>query len=177
VSGKLRVASLYQREILRGDLSVTNRCEGAVAILTAPIEQHLRLTSDIRFTVEDGIDRVYGIAYIFRTEVGLGQDAFRGDGGLEVSYLPDYVVVEPGSTATIPITSGKPLDLPAGRYGLALFTIATPSAIASSQSGEIDFRNSVASLRGSRAAISGLILPTAAIRLAPVGFFEVRPRR
>ena len=169
----LHVPSFRTGEALSGQLLAQNTCGQPVAVLTAPIEQRLRLVPETRFPVEAGIDKVYAVAYFFRRDVGLGRDAFRGDGGVTPSGLPDYVVVEESAAMAVPITSGVPVDLEPGAYGLAFFTIVAPAPSHTHKDGQIDLQNSVARFAGFSEGSGQVVLPPGSARLAPVAFFKV----
>lgn len=81
----LHVPTLRVGGSLSGELNAKNHCPCSVAVMTAPVELRVRLSRQVMFPVEDGIGNVYSIAYFFKEEVGLGKDAFRGDGGMAVA--------------------------------------------------------------------------------------------
>jgi hypothetical protein len=174
LSSRIRIPPVEVGAPLSGQLDIENGCRVAVAILTAPIERRNRLTHDSRFAVEDGISRVYGIAYVFRKEVGLPKKAFRGDGGVDSAIHPDFAVIPAGQRMSLPINGGTSIGLEPGNYGLALFTIAVPVHSDGPILGAIDLRNSVAELQKTRMRVPTFSLPAAAIRLGPATYFEVK---
>lgn len=175
VALRLELVSATASEPLRGELKIENRCAESIAVLTAPVEYRARLTSETRFPAEEGTDRVYAIAYVFDRQIGLGKDAFRGDGGLTVRSLPDFVVVEAAARMAVPLSSGQPLKLAPGRYGLALFTVAVPAPGFPRKPGKLDLFQPVAQSQQTRPVGPPLVMRPTAVRLAPVAFFEITP--
>lgn len=172
----LRLYSIRSGQVLRGELEADNRCDTPLAVLTAPVETRVRTSPATHFPTEIGINRLYAIAYIFRRDIGLGPDAFRGDGGLQAVRAPEYSVIHPGMRTSIAVTSGLPLTIEAGNYGLALFTLVAP--VESSPKAavtEIDLRSSLEQFNyGHKLPLDRLpTLAEGAVRLAPVAFFEV----
>jgi hypothetical protein len=123
--------------------------------------------------VETGINRVYAIAYLFGKDIGLDSDAFRGDGGMDVTCPPDYAVLSPSERRDIAI-GGPPLNLRPGTYGLALATVIVPVPGTVSRLGGINLGDSIASFEAGRAPhVTQLVLSKAAVRVAPAAFFVV----
>jgi len=170
---RLQIETSVPGKPLRGHLLIDNACKRRVAILTAPVEKRLRLSVGNRFPAEVGIDQVYAIAYVFRKDVGLENDAFLGDGGFSVFTLPAYAVVDAIAKASIPLTSGVPLTLEPGSYGLALYTIAVWADGCPVRRSEIDLRNDIARFTAVHGRSRQIVLPPAAVRLAPVAFFRL----
>lgn len=175
LSARLHIETPAPGRPLRGVLRIENSCTQPVAILTAPVETRLRLSSGVSFPAETGIDQVYAIAYVFPKAVGLEDDAFRGDGGLEVFAHPEYAVVKGQGKLSLPVTSGEALRLPPGSYGLALFTIAAWACHSSSRRTVIDFRDDVAHFTKAHGRHRQVLLSPTAIRVAPVAFFTMPP--
>jgi hypothetical protein len=171
----LEVPAFVAGEVLIGHFDIDNECASPIAIITAPVELRLRLRAEDHFPVELGLSNTYAIAYLFRRSVGLSADAFVGDGGLGISAAPAYVVVGPGEHGIIHLTSGKPIRLAAGSYGLALLTVAVPTTATAPREGTIDLRNSVAALAGRLGDGRKFAITHQAVRIGPVAFFEVGP--
>lgn len=176
---RLALSHLASGEVLSGTLELQNDCDSALAVLTAPVELRLKLDREKRFPFEaGGVNEVYDLAYIFRKDLGFGaRETFLGDGGLNVSTLPEYAVVEPASTLALAISSGDPLEIEPGEYGLALFTIVVQAPGRKEKAGSIDFRESVRQLEASRERSRELRLPPGAERVPSMGYFEVMGRR
>lgn len=138
VSLSLQIPTMTTGDLLQGELEVVNSCRSSVALLTAPVEIRERFTEESRFPAETGIGQIYATAYLFQQKVGLGKDAFRGDGGIEVTSPPEYAIIGAGDKRWIPLTSD--LKLTRGSYGLALFTIRTPTASIGPGASHIDLR-------------------------------------
>lgn len=159
---------------LSGELTAKNRCPYSVAVMTAPVELRIRLSAQMRFPAESGIGNAYAIAYLFADEVGLGRDAFRGDGGVTVTAPPEFAVVGPNQDGGIPVRGKLPLELLPGKYGLALMTMVVPTAGASAKPGSIEIDNSVERFQRGRAGDRPrMVLSEAVVRLAPAAFFLV----
>lgn len=127
-------------------VSIVNRCDHAVAVLTSPIEIRVRRTGTEKFTYERTRWAAYALLYVVSAE--LGNDAFRGDGvirdgGLRVSRAPRYVTI-PGRE-TVKLAMQCTVDVPAGRYSLAFVTYEAPQGEAPSKADAIDCKSTVAS--------------------------------
>lgn len=172
---RLQIPNLTAVDVLHGELEVANDCSFSVAVLTSPVETRERFAEESRFPAEIGISEIYAVAYVFRQEVGLGKDAFRGDGGVVVTSAPGYAVVGAGENRSIPLTSG--MKLAHGSYGLALFTIVAPTVSIGPGANHIDLRKTVAASASTPPLGQRLLLAESAVRLAPVAFFEVEPQQ
>lgn len=173
---RLEVAPLRMGAALSGRLEAANRCPWPVAILTAPVETRLRLSPTDRFPAETGILRPYAVAYVFREEIGLGKDAFRGDGGVTLSRPPVFAVLGVGEDRSTPLSGQLPANLSPGTYGLALVTITAPIPGASSKAGRINFQESVERFqRDGGEGGAPLALAEAVLRRGPIVFFKIGP--
>jgi hypothetical protein len=173
---RLEVAPVREGTALSGQLDAANRCPWPIAILTAPVETRLRLSPTDQFPAETGILRPYAVAYVFRKEVGLGKDAFRGDGGVTLSTPPAFAVLGVGEDRTTPLRGRLPENLSRGTYGLALLTIIAPMPGATSKAAEISLEESVERFQCD--GVEGgapLILAEGVVRRGPIAFFTVGP--
>jgi len=173
---QLRMPPQTAGGVIEGTLVLTNHCDLAVAVLTAPVELRQRLRGDQRFVFEAAsTGQVYALAYIYRQEHGLDPHSFLGDGGLWVSVLPDYAVVGPRETLELPVTSGIPIDWGPGEYGILFVTIVVPATGSPATSERIDFSESVAFLSFSRERTPQLRTPPGAVRIFCRGSLTLKP--
>jgi len=117
-------------KFLSGDLSVVNRCDSNMAVLVDPVQVYYR-KGDVDFFVHENlIEPVYVVLYIFRSDLGIGQKAFLGDGGLEVHGWPDYATIPSRGSVKIPLTDKQGIlaKLAPGEYGAVLSTWVAPTA-------------------------------------------------
>lgn len=172
----LHVPTLRVGGSLSGELNAKNHCPCSVAVMTAPVELRVRLSRQVMFPVEDGIGNVYSIAYFFKEEVGLGKDAFRGDGGMAVASPPAFAVVGPDQELRVPVTGKLPSEVAPGMYGLAVMTMAAPIPGARPKPGSVELDYSVERFqRGQAGHGSRMVLAEGVVRLAPVTFFSITP--
>lgn len=126
-------------------VSIENRCDHAIAVLTAPLEVRVRRTGKEKFVHERMSSTVYALLYVVSAR--LGKKAFRGDGvmrdgGLQVRREPAYVTI--GARQRVKVPMRCTLDLPPGRYTLTLLTYEAPQGDAPPGGGSFDCRSSVA---------------------------------
>jgi len=162
--------------VIEGTLVLTNHCDTTMAVLTAPVELRLRLRADQRFPFEaSGISNVYAVAYLFKQEHGLDSGSFLGDGGLRVSFLPDFATVGPKETLELPLTSGIPVDWGPGEYGVLFATRVVPAPGLSTTPATIDLSKSIAALSASREPTRQLRIPPGAMSIFARGSITLKP--
>jgi len=175
-SMRLQVPSISVGDVLAGGLVIVNSCGCALAVLTAPVERRERFRHETRFPVELGNRCSYAIAYIFRQDVGLPQNAFLGDGCVRDTGLPDYAVIGSGERRIIPLTSGEPLALEPGAYGISILTIVAPKTTTEPRDAEINLRMSAMERHRTHPLIHPATLSEATVRRGPATSFEVFPK-
>jgi len=152
---------------------VTNKCDHAAAVLTAPMEVRVRRTGKEEFVYERMSSAAYAIMYVVSADLTI--DAFRGDGlirdgGLPVRRPPAYATVPAKGTLNIPIRCG--IDAPAGRYRVQLATYEAPQGNAQVRHHPFSCEESVAKHNiGVRRA--GHVYLGSDVRLLPSGTIAV----
>lgn len=125
-------------------VTMLNKCDHSVAVLTSPLEVRIRLTGKEKFVHERMPWTAYAIFFVVASD--LRDDAFRGDGvirdgGLRVNRPPGYTTVAAKGIARVPVRCE--LDVPRGRYALALMTYEAPQGDAPAQSNPFNCDESV----------------------------------
>jgi hypothetical protein len=128
-----------------GSLSISNRCDFAVAVLTSPLELRVRETEEEKFVYERMPWTAYGLLYVVSTKAG--KNPFRGDGvardgGPRLFRPPKYATVGAKSTVVLPVRCDMLSSLD-GRYGLHLATYAIYQGEAPSMTSGFDCKESV----------------------------------
>ena len=145
---------------------ISNQCDHAVAVLTAPLELRVRLTGAEPLVHER---KSPGAAYaiLYAVPADLGAAAFRGDGvardgGKQVLRQPGYTTVAARGTSRVPVRCD--LDVPKGRYLLPAMTFEAPQGDAPVRSDPFDCSQSVSAFndaaeRKLQVTLGGDVLP------------------
>lgn len=129
VSLELSLFNFEEGESLAGKVTVRNDCNMEVSVLTAPLETRVRKERTDFFVNETLVEPLYARLYVSRVGLGPQEEAFLGDGGLEVSAWPSHLHVSPHAKRGVRIagTVGAISQLSAGEYEAVLVTLVAPS--------------------------------------------------
>src|SRR5260221_9600636 len=107
--------------VSKATIVIRNHCRRPVAILTGPVE--LRIRKDRNQTFPNEITGTpYVLFYVFRNDVRLPTDFFRGDGARTVRGAPTYAVVHAGASVSFALVGTAQLHaLPHGSYRAIMF--------------------------------------------------------
>jgi hypothetical protein len=110
-------------------ISLQNRCDIGVAILTSPVETRVRLSDADRFINETRTTAIYGILYVYATTTDRATAFWPMDGGLAITGEPEFTCLKGASRADLSARapSGVLRQLPPGHYRAFFRTMAAPS--------------------------------------------------
>jgi hypothetical protein len=113
--------------------------------LIDPVQVYYRRSKSEFFVPETIVDPAYAVLYVFRRDLGIGPDAFLGDGGLEVFGLPEYALIPARSVKELPFMDkeGVLRNLSPGEYGIVFATSVVWGAPRNGNNPQIDLGLSV----------------------------------